>query len=345
MTQTLVSGFFDLGRRDGTGRRPPDFFFRYGTYVLAQPMPLVLFVDPAFESWALHERKRRGLGGITWIVARPLEDFDAAALVPRLTGLVSPENIDSGEKETPWHLVLQYSKVDMLCRAITEDPFHTGHFAWIDFGLSHVARPPVSFPAPSDKVAMLQMVAVSGQEIEDPIDFYRYERGRIAGGFFRGHADCLVEFGRAFEVELAAALAAGCRPNDQMVFSLMAARHPDLFAFYFGDYTSILCNWDFIRDGFDTVMLNLAFCREHGLWVAGLAVHDALERSLESGALALDADQKARWLDEYYVAAWYGGRRGLCAALACDLDRLRESAYYRDNQNRLDANLALLKNV
>lgn len=343
MRQTLVSCFYNLGRRDGTSRRPPDFFFRHGAYVMQQPLPLVLFLDPEFEDWAVQDRERQGFGDITRVVARPLEEMASAALVPLLSGLACPANIDSVLKDTPWHLVLQYAKLDMVRQAIEDDRFQTEHFAWIDFGLAHVAKRPASFPAASGRVAILQMVAVSPREIEDRIDFYQYERERIAGGFFRGHKDCLMEMAREFEAELNAALAAGLRPNEQMVYSLLAATRSDLFDFYFGGYPSILLNWDFIREDFDTVMLNLGFCRENRLWESGLAAHSAVEKSLEQGALELDADKRAWWLDEYYVSAWYGGRRDLCAALARELNELRDSAYYRENQRRLDANLALLE--
>lgn len=340
--QTLVSCCFNLGRRDGTDRRPPEFFFRYGACVLELPLPLVLFLDPEFESWAVQERERLGFGEITRIVARPLEASVSEDLVPRLARLACPENVDGARKETPWHLALQYAKLDMVCEALEENPFGTEHYAWIDFGLHHVARRPISFPAPSDRIAVMQMVAVAAREIEDRADFYRYERGRIAGGFLRGHRDSLTDLRQAFDAELAAALAMQLRPNEQMVYSLLAAKRPELFELYYGDYISILLNWDFVRDSFDTVMLNARFCREHVLWESALAVNTAVEASLVQGALALDPDRRAMWLDEYYIAAWYSERPELCARLAGELRVLRHSSYYVEHRHRLEANLKLL---
>ncbi len=242
--QTFVSAVYNLVRRDGTVRRSPEVLLQHGAYLLSLPVPLVLFVDPEFEEPCWEARRRLGLEALTRVVVRPLDEFDLAALVPLLPRFRMAVNVDSVVKETPWFQVLMWSKFDMVAEAIESNPFGTEHFAWLDFAVAHVAVPPLTPPGPSEKIAMLEMMPVAPSEVEDRAEFYCYERGRMAGGFFWGSGEALLHLRSRFSAELAAALALGLRPNEQMVLSLLSALEPDLFEMYYGDYAQILLNWD-----------------------------------------------------------------------------------------------------
>lgn len=342
--QTLVSCLFDLPRRDGKGR-PIGFYSEHGAYLLGLDQPLVVYTDPELAGWIVSARTRAGHGEITEVISRPLENLELAAVLPLVSEFPTFSNNDP-ERGTPSARLLQWSKFDLLDETMAADPFGTDHFAWIDFGIGHVARPPEIFPAPTERISILQMVAVAPTEIEEKLGFLSSERGRIAGGFFRGDRDHLRELIRAFRGELASVLACRFSPHEQGLLSYLSATRPELFDFYFGDYGSILTNWDLVRHDLQTVFLNIAHCREHRLWDTALDACERVSASAAAGVLTMNEEDWARLLDEQYIAAWHAGEPRLAARARDELlASYGASDYFERHRSRIETNLALLEPI
>ena len=288
--QTLVSCLFDLERRERTGRRPVQFFQEHGCYVLGLELPLVLYLEPDLVEWVAAVRERAGLSHLTRVVVRSLEELRFHEDLDSIGSLSTFVN-SQPDKDTALHQIVEWSKFDFLDEVMAVNPFGSNHFGWIDLGLGYVARPPARFPRPTENVGVLQMQAVAPDEIEDRHAFYQYERGRIAGGFFRGGSGKLSELGGAFRTELSAAFAQGIRPNEQSVLSYLSALRSDLFEFYYGNYRSILTNWDLIRGDVDSVLFNLAHCRAHGLHERSVDIATRVVESVDAGVLTLSEYQ------------------------------------------------------
>ena len=78
---------------------------------------------------------------------------------------------------------MEWSKFELVEEVIKDDPFGTDYFGWIDLGVGHIAAGPISFPAPTERVTVLQMCAVAPQEVEDKLAFL----GELtATDYFRG---------------------------------------------------------------------------------------------------------------------------------------------------------------
>jgi GT2 family glycosyltransferase len=197
-------------------------------------------------------------------------------------------------KDTPLHQIVQWSKFDLLEEVIADDPFDSDHFAWIDLALGYVAAAPTVFPMPTDRVALLQMRPVADREVEVPLDFVRHERGRIAGGFFRGGRHALRQVIDEFRAHLASLLAQHFRPNEQMILGILTARRPELFDFYYGDYPSLLTNWDHVRRDVGAVLDNVSHCRTLDLADQAREVCDRIRSSIQAGALHMTASQLSR---------------------------------------------------
>lgn len=342
-TQTLVTCLYDLARQEGGARKSLTFYLERLAFVLSLPLPLVLYVEPrvaeepAFQA-GLAQRRAES----TSVVARGLETLPRFDLLPRLTSMAAFENAGA-TKDTPLYQIMNWAKIDLLVETAHHNPFKTGHFAWIDAAISHVANPPQTFPRPTDGVAVLQMRAVAPDEVTSRKEFYRAERGRIAGGFIRGSAARLEALRGAFHTELDAALSLDMRPNEQMVFSWLSATHPHLFEFYFGGYDSILCNCDEVLNGMGVIMYNLAHCRQYGLWSSTMRICQVIEASLTHGVLSLDDELRARWLDEYFIAAWYSHDIERCRSIAVALIKdCQQTAWFREHETRMRGNLCYL---
>lgn len=341
-SQTLVSCLYDLERRERIGRRPIEFYHRHAELTLGLDAPLVIYVDPEQAEWVRSSRRSRGLLELTRVVERPLEALDLHPMLPSIARCRTFAN-DDPIKGTPLHQIVEWSKFGLVEEVINDNPFGTEYFAWIDLGVGHIARAPISFPAPTERVAVLQMCAVAPQEVEDKLAFLGYERGRIAAGFFRGHRDALRQLVDAFRRELASVLAQGFRPNEQMILSYLSVTRPDLFEFYYGDYSSILANWDYVRRDLATVFLNLVHSRRMALWDTANRICEHVEASVAQGALTMTADERARLLDEHYIAAWYVGRPDVAHLVRREFQgELTVTDYFAEHRNRIQGNFALL---
>lgn len=339
---TLVSCLFDLEKREQTGRRPIDFYFAHGDLILGLQQPLVVYADPELVPWIRESRLDRGLGKLTRVVELPMEALALFPLAQTIAGYPTYAN-DNPLKGTPLHQIVQWSKFDLLERSMQDDPFDTRHFAWIDFGVGHVAEPPVVFPHTTSRVAFLEMCSTAPREVANKLEFLGLERGRIAGGFFRGPREPLRSLVAAFREELEETLAARFRPNEQMLLAWLAMKRPDLFEFYVGDYASVLTNWDHVRRDVETVFINITHCRANALWSRAYELCETLRASVSAGALELTAGQEARLLDERFIAAWYTGRHDVAASVRRDfLERLAGSSYFAENRRRILGNFALL---
>lgn len=282
--QTIVTCLYDLSRRGVVGARTLAYYQAHAELTLAQPLPLVAYVDPWLVDWLLARRRQFGQERQTRVVARPLEELPLGARATSLARLVGIENGEPG-KDDGWHLVVNLSKVGLLAQAAQDDPFGTGRFAWVDLGLGHVARRPEVFPEPCDTPTLLQMKPVFEEELDE--GFHHHERGRVAAGFLRGGRDPLVRLGARFSEELERALLAGRVPTDQTVLGALSARCPEMFDFVFGDYPSILSNWDLIRGDEETVLANVEHCLRFGRWDAARQRCRLLRTSLEAGTAHL----------------------------------------------------------
>jgi len=242
----------------------------------------------------LARREHHGLAERTTIVCRSLEELPLADRVQELEKVPNIENGDPA-KDSAWLQVIGWAKPRLLAEAAAADPYGTRRFAWIDMGIAHIARSPRQFPAPADRPTILQMRPVFEEELTDLEDFYRYERGRLAAGLIRGNGDQLTELAEHFEKELDQVLGMGRRTTEQMILGALSARHPDSFAFTYGDYASVLINWDLVRGDARTVLENIAHCRRFGHREEALSRCQLLRRSIGAGAVTLHP-QLLEWL-------------------------------------------------
>lgn len=333
-----MTALFDLERRERIGRRTVADYLRAFGFVVDLGVPIVAYVDPHLVGPV--ERIVARHGGTVHVVPRRLEELTRYAWIDRV-GSLPPFDNAHPRKDTALHQIVNWSKLDLLVETIGENPFGTDRFGWIDAGIAHVAWSPEAVPAPSEEVAVLQLKAVAPGEVEDRNAFLRWERGRIAAGFIRGGGAGLVDLADRFDRALVASLEAGVRPTEQAVLGLLTVTIPEAFRFHYGGYRSILRNWDAIRGEVTAVLDNVAHCRVFGLWKEAVVLCEAIERSLAAGVLSVDAENRARWLDEWLVAAWNEGDHDRCRAVAEEIVcRCADTRYWARDRERLERNVA-----
>ena len=314
----LVTGLFDLRRRDGTDRPSPEHYLDLAGPVLATRHPLVVFADPDLAPELRRRRAAAPGAGPLHLIERPFEELARHADLDRVTAALASGRRSPAStlltKDTPRYFVLTWSKVDLLAEAASIYP--ADMLFWIDLGLFHVARPHpdlafddllVSASAPL-RASMLR--ETSPAEVADRAAFYASNRqARVAGGMFGGTPERVAELHGWFGEELDRCLDAGWALLEESLFGVVVAEHRDAFTLSHAMFPGMIANLLEPRSDAGFLLGTLATCRELELYDVGSDLARRMEASWRAGRLALDTEETARLYDELLVLAWYGDDR------------------------------------
>lgn len=252
-TTTVVTAFYKINDR-AVNRHPLDYYMQYGTEgTLSVKLPLVVFTDlDDVAEYVREYRRKLGYDHLTHVVLHHLTSSTYYPDLERIEMLESTNQfriIDgSPDKDTPYFIVVTNSKFYCLERAIELDVFSTSHFAWIDFGASHVVRDVKvierHFQYTPDKVRQMVINPYVGEDLHT---YFSYVRQPIAAGLFTGGKNEMSEYCQLFRQTLSEVLDKGMFTLEQGIMGLIAYRHPELFDLYVGDYENLAngyLEWD-----------------------------------------------------------------------------------------------------
>lgn len=295
MSVTFVTALYDLKAEDGKNRRDIASYIEFGVkYTLSLKCPLVIFTEDKLFTTIHDHRKKIDQLENTFIIVRPFNELfwnqhrqlmnDNQALLP-----VNCYNVD---KDTvPYH-ILNWSKLSLVHDASKVNFWKSTHFAWIDFGLAHVAvyTDPdalVKNIVKTSKMKMLEMSHPCSLEVASK-NYLMCERGKVCGGFMTIPVDSIKQMTDHFFEQGMACLKSRLITTDQMIFSMMIYHHPDLFELYYGDYSSLLVNYGEITQDVPVI---IHFNVEHCLKLRDIAHAQAVAKRLlaayQSGNIVL----------------------------------------------------------
>lgn len=311
---TLITGLFDVARRETPPRRPDvaDYLER-GRYVLGLQRPLVLFVEPEIAERVARARERRAPAQPTQLVPLPLEELPFFPMRDRIAAAreAHPLLNVNPVQHTPLQAVVTWSKLALVHQVIRENPFDSERFGWIDFGISHVARTEYPgaerlAPALANKIRLLVARPVQPELLAgDPRQTFALVSRAFAGGLITGNAAALSRLRALYEEQLLAALDAGVAPTADQLLPHAWAREPELFDVYRGDYRYILANYERPRGGGENLLYQLRELRGHGDLATACSVGAQILASHRAGSFVVDPETLCALLEEYFAAAYY----------------------------------------
>lgn len=306
-----MTALFDLARREGNpARRPADDYLQRGQFLFGLDEDVVFFADPELADHIGDRRREHGLGDRTLVMSSALEELLSHDLPDRIEQAHRRRPILNGDpaKDTALYVALGWSKFRLVELAIQLDPFGTTHFAWIDFGLygglpaHHAADQP--FARPSDRVRLLMLKPFSREEIGDSA-YYSWLRGHLGAGYVSGSRASMLRLNELMAAEAESALASGFGPTEEQLLPVVAAEHPDLFEFHYGDYSHVLENYVRLRGSATNLLFQMRHCRAVGDFDRALDIVWRLLAGYQDGTFACGADQLAELLDECFIAAYH----------------------------------------
>ena len=272
--------------------------------VLVDP-PLLPDVERAVEG-ALRRGQARGLPPAEVAIReRPLASLPFVRDLKKYERFQRPGR-SATRKDSVDFSLMTWAKAELVREIAVSNLCDTTHIGWIDAGIMHVADAGSAASwdeiekaaCDSDRIRILQRMASSPDEVDDPDHWYAWNVARVAGGLitmpragaWRLAAAVLEEAERAASVERFAL--------EEQLLAAAETRHPELFERYYGDYFGILTNVRFIRRDLETVLANLSHCRASGIPAAGADVARALLRSVTQERLRLEPGEAIVLLDD-----------------------------------------------
>lgn len=239
---TIVSMFFDLCQLENNPkRRSAAKYYELSKSLLKNDVFMFFIGDSDSVYFVESFRSSVGLGHKTYCVTMSLSDspYIKASLIP-----IRNERGWSTVKDTPLYSAVTMTKFHAMSEALRTNPFDSDYFAWVDFGISHIANPCLSNIITNlNRRVKIQVINYTSLALSsDRVLKYSIRRTEVCGGFFGGHKHAISVLAKLFDREFKEFLSADQYNTEEGIVASLIALHPDLFDIYYGDYRSIFSN-------------------------------------------------------------------------------------------------------
>ena len=250
---TVVTAYFDLTKMTDASQsiqsRPLQHYLQSAIPTLTLDQNLVIFCEPENVDTILALRPER-LRKKTKCIPMSFEEFPLTQYRTRILEN-RKERPSSDDRNTASYYLLCMARYAMLKQSIQENPFGSTHFAWLNICIERMGWKNL---AQLDKVFKLNRDKFSTCYIDyQPRENYlenvlRNGKCSMCSGFFTGNAYYMKQFCERIEKKFVECLEKGYGHADEQLYSLVYFDDPSIFNVYYGDYTEMITNYEYIRD-------------------------------------------------------------------------------------------------
>jgi hypothetical protein len=258
--------------------------------LLDTPHSFVIFCEPELES------AFRSIRGDRPTVYMPIafEDLPFWSLLPTIAtnNARNPTIGVSPEKFTDLYYLIINHKMEFVRQAAALNPFATEWFAWIDV---RAVLPSTGLHGLTQwwDPGYVNLFMMNLVDKKPGGDFFRYNRGWIAGGCFTGKRENILAFAEIAIREWKEALREGYCPSDEMVLAYMAAIYPDTVSpLATGDYGDLMRNQSAVCRKQDLAYYIQEFALARGDLRTSIRIGESLRRGYVAGVLPSMADHE-----------------------------------------------------
>jgi len=252
-----VTMFFNLKnlKDSKVETRPFDFYKKNSIATLSSDIPLVILCDETNIEWIKNLRESLSSKPSHYIV-KNITEYDHYKINYSIVykNRINSIGYKNEQRTTESYLLTTTFKIHAIKLASEVYP-NASHYFWIDFGCTHVvweAKERINsiFENPKPKVAMTYIHYRPNSEIDNMESFL--EPGgpcSLAGTVFsveNSYIDLFYSRCLSIFYEM---LARGVGHGDEQVFMYLFDRYPDMFTLIYGDYYSVISNYNnVVRD-------------------------------------------------------------------------------------------------
>jgi len=249
---TVVTGYFDLTKMPDASpsirARPSTHYLENAVATMNLDQNLVVFCEPDTLS-ALRSLRPPHLASKTKFIPVSFEDFTLTKYRNKIleNRIVNP---DPDDRNTASYYLLCMARYAMLKRVIAENPFKSTHFAWLNIciqrmGPKNVEELPHVFSGFRNKFSTCYIDYIPRDQLMVAL---RTGRCSMCSGFFTGRADYMKRFCDEIEEKFLYYLDLGVGHADEQLFSAVYFDSPEIFEVYYGDYTEMVTNYNWVQE-------------------------------------------------------------------------------------------------
>lgn len=296
---TVVTMYFNISEfSDATPSvRTKSFYMDKGRATLELDFPMVVYCD---ETCVEDIKALRGDRPTEYVVKGLAEYEYYKDNHPIIVKNRSGNGMYIDSRNTASHCLVTNFKFYAVHKAAQRNPFGTNHFAWVDFGGSHIMRAfteyvPKMLAKPHPKIAFCYIHYRGHSELGMTDTFVR-------NGLCGAATTCFT-----LETSYATKLYTGCMSvlyemfmnksghTDEQVLTVFYDRYPELCTLYYGDYYSIATNYHRVREDFPGIWAHFiveAYHKNRLDLAKGCA--SAILKSVEEGVIGLGEHDVSR---------------------------------------------------
>jgi len=296
LSWTIVTAYFNLTKRPDASNeikaRNLSYYMKHANMTMSLEQNLIIYCDAESES-CLRDLRPPHLLSKTKFVIIEFEDINVVKNYYEKILLNRKEKNYSGAAD-PRNTVSYYlfcmSRYELIMKTISENPFGSTHFAWCNICIERMNwKNDIVFPRIwrefRDKFSTCYIdYQPRCLVIEKPEEYYRYGgKCSMCSGFFTGNKEYMGEFCKEIMIAFKEMCDLKLGHADEQLFSIVYFKKPELFEFYYGDYTEMIVNYDWIRDRQSEPIRNI--------------MRNLLETKENWGLLY---DVTSRWISSYF---------------------------------------------
>lgn len=242
---TLVTALVDLPQLEANAdRRQIHRYFRFFTCLIEhQSLPMVVYCESHLQAeleQVIEPYKHR--------VKLVTFEFTQSQYYQQYHDRLTRElTVHLDHKNTVNYRILTWLKFELIQRTITDNPFNSNLFGWVDFGIYHLyqyttnVNPVRTLTIDTPKLKVLAREAL----ITVPTNYYQQGEPLVAGGFMTGSAAEWLWLIQWINTEIAANVAYG--PLEEFMLAKCIIENPTKFSLYYGNYHQVLDNYSQIN--------------------------------------------------------------------------------------------------
>ena len=250
---TIITMFYDIRKKENHNNNFKNTNYYYelaSNFILLLPYPIIFFIDPnniELENLILNTRKDKL--NITYIYKFKLEETYYYNFLDQINENMKFYNIENLniQKDSSLYLILTNNKFFFIEKAIELNIFNSSHFAFIDFGINHIARDLDEihnwFNIIPDKIKQLCINPYI--EDDEPKDYFNFIYHNNAAGLFTGSKENLLKYSELFKNKWLEIINNKWYQLDEAIMSIIIRENYEMFDLYYGDYESIISNYLF----------------------------------------------------------------------------------------------------
>ena len=240
--------------------RPKSFYMDKGRPTLSLNAPMVIFCDDtSYEDIkSLREALVTNASEITTYIIKPITEYDFyKESFPVIRKNREGNAMYVNSRNTSSYFILCMFKILGLFMAKQRNPYGTPFYAWVDFGGSHIMRSfstyaPKMLENPNPKVSFCYIHYRNSHELSIHRQFCAGLCG-VGGTAFTVEADYMNQFYNGTMSIFHEILFNKMGHADEQVLTYFHNKYPELCSIYYGDYYSILTNYHFVREDYQSV--------------------------------------------------------------------------------------------